>query len=242
MSFSLPRCLILAWWLLPLCATSPWARAESEFSTRITDAEQVRKNHSPPKGFKTRKDFILSTLELRAGDVVMDIGAGDGMWSEAMARFVGSTGAVHAGEVDQKKVDVMKKKFANLPQLHPYLCPTDGTGLPPASCDLAFISEVYHHFDKGTQVAYLKGLRSVLKPNGRLVIIERYTETGIGNGEHGTPLSRLIREAEQSGWVPLRTMMIPDTYHYLAIFAPQDLFPPEKPRQSGKAKKKAGSK
>ena len=33
-------------------------------------------------------------------------------------------------------------------------------GLPPGSCDLAFISETYHHFDRGTQVAYLKGLRS----------------------------------------------------------------------------------
>jgi ubiquinone/menaquinone biosynthesis C-methylase UbiE len=236
------RYLFLALWLLPLGAAAQSTRAESGGATRISDAEQTRKAHTPPKGFKALKDYVVKELELQPGDVVVDIGAGDGFWSELMARAVGPTGVVHAGEVVQGKVDTMKKKFAALPQLQPYLCPTDGPGLPPASCDLAFISETYHHFDKGTQVAYLKGLRSVLKPNARLAIIERYTETGIGHGEHGTPLSRLVKEAEASGWVPLRITMIPGTYHYLAILAPQDLFPAEKPRQDGKAKQKSGKK
>ncbi len=123
----------------------------------------MRSDHSPPKGFKTRKEYIAKELDLREGDVVVDLGAGDGAWSELMARLVGPTGAVHAGEVEQKKVDQMMMKFTALPQLHPYLCLTDGTGLPPASCDLAFIAAVYHHFEKGAQVTYLQGLRSVLK-------------------------------------------------------------------------------
>lgn len=242
MKKSLPRSLIVALWLLPLAATPNWTRAQAAVSTRIVDAEQTRKAHSPPKGFKALKDNVVKELELQPGDIVVDIGAGDGFWSDLMAKQVGPTGVVHAGEVAQGKVDTMTKKFAALPQVRPYLCPTDSPGLPPASCDLAFISETYHHFDKGTQVAYLKGLRSVLKPSGRLVIIERYTETGIGNGEHGTPLSRLIKEAEESGWVPLRTEMIAGTYHYLAILANQDLFPTEKPRPDDKAKKKAAKK
>lgn len=231
---------LVALWLLPLAATPCLIRADSGDSTRIADADQTRKAHTPPKGFKTRKDYILKELDLQPGDVVVDIGAGDGGWSEAMARLVGPGGVVHAAEVAEKKVEQMKTKFAALPQLRPYLCPTDSPGLPPNSCDLAFISETYHHFDKGTQVAYLKGLRSVLKPSGRLVIIERYTETGIGRGEHGTPLSRLIREAEESGWVPLRTEIITSTYHYLAIFANQDLFPAEKAPSPDKTKQKSG--
>jgi len=241
MNNSIHRCLILAFCLLPLLALPQWTRADSGVSTRITDADEMRRAHSPPKGFKTRTDYILQELDLRLGDVVVDIGAGDGVWSEPMARLVGPSGVVHAAEVNQAKLDQMKAKFGALPQLRPYLCPTDSPGLPPASCDLAFISETYHHFEKGTQVAYLMGLRSVLKPSGRLVIVERYTETGIGRGEHGTPLSRLIREAEESGWVPLRTEMITGTYHYIAIFAQKDLFPPEPSRQDGGAKGKSGT-
>jgi len=239
MRFPIPGFAIVVLGLLALGRPAGADAAEAGKATRITDAAQMRKDHSPPKSFKTQKEFILRQLDLRLGDVVVDIGAGDGWWSEPMARFVGPGGLVHAAEVTEAKVDQMKRKFADLPQVRPYLCPTDGPGLPPASCDLAFISETYHHFDRGTQVAYLKGLRSVLKPSGRLVIIERYTETGIGRGEHGTPLSRLIREAEESGWVPLRTEMIAGTYHYLAIFASQDLFPTEQPRPESAKKKKS---
>jgi ubiquinone/menaquinone biosynthesis C-methylase UbiE len=242
MNVVLIRCFLLALWLLPLAATPHGARAGASVSTRITDAGQMKRDHTPPKGFKALKDYIVRELDLQPGDVVVDIGAGEGFWSELMAQQVGLTGVIHAGEVDQAKVDTMKSKFAALPQVRPYLCPTDSPGLPANSCDMAFISETYHHFDKGTQVAYLKGLRSVLKPNARLAIIERYTETGIGHGEHGTPLSRLVREAEESGWVPLRITIIPGTYHYLAILANQDLFPKEQPRKDSKAKKKSGAK
>ena len=97
---------------------------------------------------------MLAQLDLRPGDVVAEIGAGDRVWAEPMAQVVGPGGVVHAGEVDQKKVDGMKKKFAALPQLHPYLCPTNSPGLPDRSCDVAFFSESYHHLGKDAQVAY----------------------------------------------------------------------------------------
>lgn len=202
-------------------------------TTRIEDADAMRKAHSPPKSSKTQQDYVLAELDLKPGDTVVDIGAGDGIWAGPMAKIVGESGVVHAGEVDQKKVDGMKTKFADLPQLRPYLCPTDSPGLPDRSCDMVFISETYHHFGTNAQIAYLQGLRSVLKPTGRVVIIERYTEIGVGQGEHGTPLSRLVREAEEAGWVPVRTQLIPETYHYVAILAQKELFPAETRRERG---------
>lgn len=236
------RPLVAALILVSFAAAARPSGADSTLSTRIADPEKTRQQHSPPKRVRTGQDFVLRELDLREGDVVVDIGAGDGFWSEGMARFVGATGVVHAAEVDQRMIDRMTKRFAARPQVRPYLCPTDGPGLPARSCDLVFISDTYHHFDSGTQVTYLQGLRSVLKPSGRLAIIERYIEAGLGQGEHGTVLSRLIREAEQSGWVPLRVQLIPGTYHYLAIFAQKDLYPPEPPPPPSKSGPKAGKK
>ena len=71
------------------------------------------------------------------------------------------------------------------------------------------------------------------------MIIEKYTETGFGEGTHGTRLSRLVREAEEASWIPVRLELMTGTYHYIAILAQQELFPSEpkrKRKDSGKPK------
>ena len=145
----------------------------------------------------------------------------------------------------RRKVDGMKKRFSGTPQIKPLLCKSDSTGLPENSCDLAFFSQSYHHLNKNGHVAYLKHLRTVVRPTGRVVIIEKYTETGLGAGTHGTRLSRLIRQAEEAGWVPVRVELMTGTYHYVAVFAQKNLFPPDqrkaKKRKPGRKKPAAKS-
>jgi hypothetical protein len=62
-----------------------------------------------------------------------------------MVKSVGAEGAIHASEVEQEKVDEMKEKFADTPQVKPYLSPLDGTALPENSCDLRRIGEFLFH-------------------------------------------------------------------------------------------------
>ena len=115
--------------------------ADSGQSTRVVDANQYTQTITGRYPYREKADYILRELDLKAGDVVVDIGAGDGWWTERMGKVVGSGGAVHASEVEQKKVDRMKEKFADVPQIKPYLCPKDGTGLTENCCDLAFLSK-----------------------------------------------------------------------------------------------------
>lgn len=205
--------------------------AQSHQSTRITDPAQHRRQGDRSYPYRAKSDYILAELDLHEGDVVVDIGAGDGWWSEKFAKLVGDSGVVYAAEVAEEKVDKMSKRFAGVPQVKPRLIDTENTGLPENSCDLAFFSQSYHHLNKGGHVRYLKQLRSVVKPTGRVVIIEKYTETGLASGTHGTRLSRLVRQAEKAGWVPVRLELMTGTYHYLAILAQQELFPPEPERR-----------
>ncbi len=213
--------------------------ADFDQSTRITDPKQHQRSGAKSYPYRSKSDYILAELDLKAGDVVVDVGAGDGWWAEKFAVNVGSEGTVHAGEVVEKKVEQMKKKFADLPQVKPYLIPKDGTGLPENSCDLAFFSQTYHHLNKDGHVAYLKQLSSVIKPTGRVAIIEKYTEIGLGEGTHGTRLSRLVQQAEEAGWVPVRLELMTGTYHYIAILAQKELFPPEPKRKRQAPKSKA---
>lgn len=211
--------------------------AQSHRSTRISDATQHRRQGAKRYPYRAKSDYILKELDLRAGDVVVDIGAGDGWWAERCAKFVGESGVIHAAEVDENKVEQMRKKFANVPQIKPYLIETDSTGLPEDSCDLAFFSQSYHHLNKDGHVEYLKHLHKVLKPTGRVVIIEKYTETGLGSGTHGTRLSRLVRQVEEAGWVPMRVELMTGTYHYMTILAQQELFPPEPEKKTSSKSK-----
>ena len=233
------RLLIVPVLIASFTLASHRAFAESHLSTRISDTKQHHRQGSGSYPYRAKSDYILKELDLQAGDVVVDVGAGDGWWAEKFAKPIGKTGVIHAAEIENKKVDQMKKRFAKTPQVKPYLIKTDSTGLPDNSCDVAFFSQSYHHLNKNGHVNYLKHLHKVLKPTGRVVIIEKYTETGLGEGTHGTRLSRLVRQAEEASWVPVRLELMTGTYHYIAILAQQELFPPEQKRKkkgSGKPK------
>lgn len=233
--------LCLLTFTVPLLLGYSSANAESGKSTRITDARQHERTGSKSYPYREKSEYILSELDLQPGDVVVDIGAGDGWWAEKFAKYVGDSGVIHAAEVNKKKVKKMKERFADTPQVKPSVIESDNTGLPRNSCDVAFFSQSYHHLNEGGHVDYLKHLHKVVKPTGRVIIIEKYTETGLGAGKHGTRLSRLVRQAEQASWVPLRCELITGTYHYIAILAQQELFPPE-PRKENNKKQKEGKK
>ena len=216
--------------LIVTAGSSPVAAPmDSWQSTRVTDPNQHKPTGRGGYPYRTKSDYVLKELDLRPGDVVVDIGAGDGFWAERMAKFVGEQGIIHAAEVEKKKIDQMKKKFADLPQVRPYLCPTDGTGLAENSCELAFLSKTYHHLDADGRVDYLRHLRKVVRPTGRLCVIEKYTNITTQRKSHATLLSQLTAVAEESGWVAVRYELMTGTYHYIAIFVQKELFPPERP-------------
>lgn len=220
--FIVTTLIIVSIGLAGAASTNSWR------TTRVTDP-----NHHQPTADKARypyraqSRYILKELDLKPGDVVVDVGAGDGWWSQKMAECVGEKGIVHAAEIADKMVDEMKEKFADTPQIKPYLCKTDSADLPKNSCDLAFFSQTYHHLDAEDRVDYLRELRDIVKKTGRICIIEKNPEIATEKKSHGTPLSELVEQAEQAGWIPVRYELMTGTYHYLAIFVQKDLFGPE---------------
>jgi len=213
--------------LLMLVAVPAAVYADSDQSTRIVDAKQHSVSGGGRYPYRQKSEYVLKELDLKAGDVVVDIGAGDGFWARQMAKSVGAEGVIHASEVEQGKVDDMKEKLADVPQVKPYLSPLDGTDLPENSCDLAFLSKTYHHFNEGGHVDYLRHLRKVVKPTGRLCVIEMNPAFGRGrSSEHAFSPGLLIQQAEQAGWISVRCELMTGTNHYIAIFVQKELFLP----------------
>jgi predicted methyltransferase len=206
--------------------------ADSTESTRVADPGQHACTKPGGYPYREKSEYVLEELDLEPGDVVVDIGAGDGWWAERMAERVGPEGVIHAGEIDQKKIDKMKERLADLPQVKPYLCPTDGTGLPEDSCDLAFLSKTYHHLPADGHVDYWRHLHQVVNSTGRVCVIERHAGLSEGRDKtHGWSPGLLIEQAEEGGWVAVRYELITGTRHFLAIFVKRELFPPEPQRK-----------
>lgn len=193
-------------------------------STRIVDPGQHARTDRARYPYRAMSEYVLRELDLQDGDVLVDIGAGDGWWSEQMAGHVGPEGIVRASEVVPRLVERMNDRFGNMPQVRPYLSPTDGTGLPEDSCDVAFLSQTYHHLDAQGRPEYLRHLHDVVKPTGRLFVIERCLEISGNARAHGTFLSQLVQEAERANWILVRYELMPGTHHYLAIFVQKSLF------------------
>lgn len=71
------RLAVLAAFAVSLSGTDP-GRAESGTSTRITSRDLHRRSGSSSYPYRSKSEYILRELDIRPGDTVVDIGAGEG--------------------------------------------------------------------------------------------------------------------------------------------------------------------
>lgn len=119
-----------------------------------------------------RRGDIIRHLRLQPGQAIADVGAGTGFFSSLMAREVGATGRVYAVDIAKNFVDasVQRAREQGLDNVIGVVNDQRSVHLAPASVDLVFISDTYHHFEYPQ--ATLRSIHSALKPNGELVIID----------------------------------------------------------------------
>lgn len=120
-----------------------------------------------------RIDEVIARIGIKPGDVLADIGAGSGVFSIPFARALAPGGKVYAVEVDQGLVDHISSQARSeaVSNLTAVLGEFTDPKLPAKNVDLAFFHDVLHHVED--RAGYLKTLASYMKPDGRIVVIER---------------------------------------------------------------------
>jgi predicted methyltransferase len=117
-------------------------------------------------------DQILSAMGVRPGATVADVGAGDGFFTMRLARAVGAEGRVFAVDIDEGALTRLRKRLED-EGIHNVVV-VKGTArdprLPERTLDAALIINAYHEMVDHQHV--LAALRTALKPDGRLVIVE----------------------------------------------------------------------
>lgn len=154
---------------------------------------------------------LASVLQWKSGQVVADVGAGEGEIGFAAAAAVGEKGKVYLTELDEKKLAALRKEAdrRGLKNVEIVAAAEKTTNLRDNCCDFIVLRRVYHHFTSPSEMdASL--LRSV-KPGGLLVVIDfpprkSLTESdpvpGVpaNRGGHGIPQKILVEELTKAGF------------------------------------------
>ncbi len=174
--------------------------------------EYARALEDPKRDAWQKPHEVITTLALKPGDAVADIGSGSGYFTRRFARHAAK---VYAVDIDPKLLEMVKKDAQ--PNVETVLAAEDDPRLAPSSVDLIFFCNVLHHI--ANREAYLPKLKSALKPGGRVVNIDFYKKPL----PVGPPVQmkladdEVVREFRKAGFKLVKTYdFLP--YQYFQVF------------------------
>lgn len=125
------------------------------------------------------REKIVKACGIKPGMTVADIGAGTGLFTRMFSPLVGPRGKVYAVDITEQFIShiektARKEMFENITGV---VCKPDSVELPPASIDLAFICDTYHHFEFPQKM--MQSVHKALKPGGQVILIDFHRIQGV---------------------------------------------------------------
>ena len=229
--------LVLAFLALPLAAAEQGANPAIN-KPYVVDPDVVRWNRSfenERREVYMKRDAIVAAAGVKPGMTVADIGAGTGLFTMLFADAVKPNGKVVAVDISPAFVEYIQStaKKRRVKNVSAVVANGTDVGLPDASVDLAYLSDVYHHFEHPAET--LASIRKALKPGGRMVVIDYERIPG------RTPQARIehvrvdkqqaISEIEAAGFKLLEEKKLMRENYYL-VFGQAPLAEPAPPTQN----------
>ena len=166
---------------------------------------------------------VFAALDLKPGDVFLDAGCGLGEYALEAARRVGPTGMVHAFDVTPGCIADLSSQAAALGLARLRACVADITRplpLPDASVTVGLLGTVLHipPVTRAMEAIFME-MRRVLRPGGRLVVLECNQHAPCGPPQSmRLPAARIVDALAACGFLLLAVSDFGNTY--LAIFQP----------------------
>lgn len=162
-------CLSITW-LLGIGLTSAFALQLAQRPAK----DYIASMDKPDRVLKI--DEVIAKLELKPGQIVADIGSGSGSFSIPMAKAIAPNGILYAVDIDQAMLDHVAERARKegVTNLRTVLGEYDDPKLPVKTVDAAFFHRVLHMIEH--RQAYLNATAKYLKPDGRIVVIDKNRE------------------------------------------------------------------
>jgi ubiquinone/menaquinone biosynthesis C-methylase UbiE len=192
-----------------------------EFDMDITDKRPKGAGKSSFELIDSNK--LKAILPIKPGSVVIDLACGKGIYSMFLSDIVGEEGLVYAVDLWKEGLllleeQIEKKNISNIMTL--LADASKQIDIDDYSADICLMATVLHDFEEAGQAdTVLEDIRTLLKPNGCLAVIEfKKIE-----GPPGPPAHIRLSEAEvekmvtRHGFVKKQTVDI-GAYNYLMTF------------------------
>lgn len=136
-------------------------------------------------------ETMLAALDVQPGQVVCDMGCGNGFYTLPLAKLVGERGKVVAVDIQREMLGLLKDRanaenIDNIELVHGTVVDPQ---LKPNSVDLVLMVDVYHEFSHPEQM--LQAIRDSLKPSGRVALVEFRAE------DRSVPIKKLHKMSKQ---------------------------------------------
>ena len=211
--------------LLALAWTSAFSQGRHPVSGRqiapVMGYEGADWLERPEREQEEQPTKAIAALDIQPGQVVADVGAGSGYYTVRLAKRVGEGGRVYATDIQPEMLRLLgdrvaRERLTNVELVH---ATPDDPKLPEQGLDLVLMVDVYHELARPQAV--LQKLRTSLKPEGRLVLIEFRKESAWVpiREEHKMSVKEARLELEAEGYRFERVIDVLPWQHIL-VFRP----------------------
>lgn len=159
------------------------------------DAQHIERSYQTPDIVRQRL-AVLSTLSLQLGESVLDAGCGTGLLLELLAQSVGESGEAKGVDYSDDMLAVARRRCGDFPQVSLTRSSVEKLDFDSESFDAVACTQVLLYVDDVRQA--LSEMVRVLKPGGRLVIVETDWDGAILNSSDPATTRQIFDAWDQS--------------------------------------------
>ncbi|MFC0624276.1 methyltransferase domain-containing protein [Kribbella deserti] len=165
-----------------------------QFDPRLS--RQIEAVYTTPDVIEQRR-AVRYALALRPGDRVLDVGVGPGLLAAEMAEEIGPEGRICGIDISESMLAIAatRAQVPGGPVIELELAPATRLPFGPASFDVVVSTQVFEYVDD--VAGALAEARRVLRPGGRVVLLDTDWESVVWRSRDGERMRRVLTAFEE---------------------------------------------
>lgn len=184
---------------------------------RKFDPKNIERLDTPERAQWQSIEAFLKVLQPQAGMTYADIGCGPGYFTLPVAEHLDPTGKVYAIDLQPEMLRELERRAQarGLNNIITVRSREREIPLPAACVEIACLANTFHELED--PVAFLQEIRRILKPGGRLLVIDwKPLETPMGPPlSERVPLENIFQALQAAGFRRLREHAIYPYHHVI---------------------------